>query len=198
VPELTVSLPLWIISQIAIFLAVVLQVVAFQIKNKTTMLFFAGTWSALIAISTGLLLNWVVCGILAISAVRNWVFAYFEHRRTKGKEVHQNITLALFLLFSAFIIISVALTWVWWLDWVLLATVLTISYGGYAKGIHIFRLGYIAYYSFVIVNHLVFFNVVGIAQSVLLLGAMAVFYFRFFKNKMKPKDEAANASNNSK
>ena len=184
-PELTVSLPLWIIAQGILFVAIVLQVYAFQVRNKKKTLILAGLFSACTAVSSALLLNWVVFSLMTAAAVRNFVFAYLEHRKTTGKVTPQWVLRLLLVFFFVAFTVPVVFTHVWWLDWVLLAATLIIVYGTYANGIHIFRFGFVSFNSFLIVNHIVFFNIVGIIQSVLVISSIAVFYVRVFVKKRK-------------
>jgi len=191
-PELTVELPVWIISQIIGFIGVVLCVWSFQIKSKVKMLVLVGAANIFFGLAAGLLLNWVVFWLLLVAAIRSFAFSYLEQRRVRGKRTHKSVSLSLMIVFIFVLIVAVAFTWIWWLDWVLLAISIFIIYGNYAKGIHKLRIGLTTYESAVIINYVVFFNIVGVIQSILLLGAMVVFYIRFFRNKLRkpPLDTA--------
>jgi hypothetical protein len=178
-PELTVALPFWIVSQVFSFAAIVLVMVSYQIKHKPKMLAVIGGANLTIALSAALLLNWVVVILMMSAGVRNFVFAYLGNRDSKGQKTATWIPFVLMIVFMISIVVPTWFTWDWWLDWILVLTSLFIIYGAYAKGIHKIRIAFLGYYAFVIVNFILFLDVIGIVRSALGLGSVIVFYVRF-------------------
>jgi hypothetical protein len=184
-PELTVSLSLWIASQISGFVCVAFSMYAFQIKRKANTILAIGIANIFLATSLALLQNWVVFSLISVAAIRSFVFYFIELRAEKGKEIKPVISFLLMIIFMIISIIPVIFTQTWWFDWVLLGCSLFIIFGNWAKGIHLFRLGCMSYDSLVVVNHIKYFNIIGLIQSALLVGAVIVFYIRFFLTRRR-------------
>jgi len=192
VPELTVSLPLWIASQVAMAIALFFGLSCFQIKRKKYMLLVLGVSCIFEAICAALLLNWVIFGIACVATTRSFTFAFFEFRRARGLTVNPIISNTILALFMAAAIIAVGFTWTWWFDWLMLGAALAIIVGNWNKGIHLIRLSCLVYDVLIIVNHVIFFNLVGILFSALMICSVIIFYIRFFYKRPK-KDLDQNA-----
>lgn len=182
-PELTASLPIWIISQIFGVFSVAATVCGFQFKKKRNTLIAISIGNLFTVIATALLSNWVVVSLMSAACLRNLTFAFLEHRREKGKNVNVRTSFALMILFMVITIIPVTFFWEWWFDWILLASSLFIIFGIWIQGIHTHRIASIIYDSLVIVNHVKFLNVIGIVQALIIQASKAIFYFRFFREK---------------
>jgi len=183
--------PHWITSQIIAFIAVLLGMYSLLRKRKTETLLYGAFVPLFLALSVLLLDNWVVFYILLLAGVRNFLFSWFALREEQGRPINPKITFLAMLSFMAATIVAVAFTWEWWFDWLLLASSLFIIYGGWAKGIHKMRIGFFSYDSLVIVNFIVYLNVIGILMSVLLLGSTVVFYIRYFKKRKNELSKSA-------
>lgn len=187
-PQLTVPLPLWITSQVLAVFALICAMWAFQIKSKKLTLLMIAIACVFNSTSSAFINNWVVASMLAVSVIRCFIFAYLEHRKEKGKYVSEKLTFVLMLVFMLATCILVAFFWSWWFDFVLLAASLGTIYGNRAKGIHAMRITCLCYDTLVIVNHIVFFNIVGIIMQILIVSSSIVFYIRYFANKRKQKE----------
>ena len=170
---------MWIASQVLGFIAVALTIWALQIKSKPKMLIIVGIAYIPLAISVGLLLNWVVFSLMTVVVIRSFIFAFIEHRNQRGKQINKWIPFVLMLVFMTAQVVPVVFTWEWWLDWLLLGSSLFITFGNWAKGPHMIRASMASYDILVIVNHVIFFNIAGIVMAALKLGSVAVFYARF-------------------
>lgn len=188
-PELTVPLPLWIASQVFGFICVALAMWSFQTKRKANTVLLIGIANIFSAVSLALLANWVVFSLISVAIVRSFTFYFIELRIEKGKPINRQITLIFTLLFMVASIIPVIFTWTWWFDWVLLVCSLFIIYGSWAKGIHLIRIACFSYDALSIVNHIMFFNIIGLVQSILLTGSVIVFYVRYFIKKRKEQEQ---------
>jgi len=182
-PVLTVSLPLWIASQVFGFICVALAMYARQLKRKANTVLVIGIANAFSAISLALLGNWVVFSLICVAIVRSMTFYFTELRIEQGKEIKKQITFIFMLVFMIASIIPVVFLWVWWFDWIILCGSLFVIFGNWAKGIHKIRIACATYDTLVVVNYIKFFNIIGIVQSALLVGAVVVFYIRFFRRK---------------
>jgi len=177
--------PDWITSQIIGFIAVLVGMYSLLVKRKTDTLMFGGFTSLFIALSVALLLNWVVFFISILAAVRNFLFAWFEYRKEKGREVKPQITFAAMLVFIVATIVAIAFTWEWWFDWILLVVTILIIYGSWAKGIHKIRIALITFDTLMIINFIIYFSILGIIMSAIFLSAGVAFYMIYFYRKRK-------------
>ena len=170
--------PLWIASQTIGLLSVFATVWFLQIKDKSKMMFVSGTATSLTAVSAALLSNWVIVGLISVTAVRNFSFSFIEHRKKRGREIHRSIPFVLMCVFMIASVVSVSFTWNWWLDWVLLVFALVIIFGNWARGTHLIRLGIASYAAVTIVNYVIFYDYVGIVRASLAIGSVTLFYAR--------------------
>jgi hypothetical protein len=170
--------------------ALVIAMWAMQVKNKTRTMLLIAVACVFNSVSVGLLLNWVVFSFLAITAVRMFIFAFLENKKSSGGEIGRGLYPSLMLFFVVATFVVNAFTFEWWFDWVMCTLSAGAIVGSYLKGIHKMRLTIMAYDTLVIVNHVVFFNVVGIIMQVLLVGSAVVFYVRWFANKRKVAENA--------
>ena len=187
-PELTVSLPLWIVSQVIMLVSVVAAVYSLQQRSKIKTLLWGSITMSIQVVAFAILLNWVLVGVLAVAIIRQIAFVYFEHRSEKGKPVKFWMPCMTVIVASIVTAVSVALTWEWWFDWVILAVSVFINFAVWAKGIHLMRASFISNDSLTIVNHVVFFNIIGIIMCVIFLCAHTAFYVRYFWFKRKPRN----------
>ena len=183
VPELTVSLPLWIASQVVGLVALVVAMWAMQLKRKRGMILLVGVACALEAIQFALLANWVVFGIQCIAVFRSFIFAYFEKRREQGNEVKQWIPLACVVLFISVAIISVSFTWVWWVDWLLCCAFCFNIICIWARSTHLLRFAFSFYDALNIAKCVMFFDIIGIVYSALCICSVVFFYVRLLVSR---------------
>jgi hypothetical protein len=186
-PELTVPLYQWVISQVFAFAAVVFTMICYNIKRKTLMLTFLAAANLTSAIAAGLLLNWTVFALTGVALIRSIGFTYIGHREDTGKHTPKWIPIAFMIFIMAASITVGALVWEWWLDIVLIVVAVVIVIAMWFKNTHFLRGMMAMWDAFVIVEYLMFFNVIGIVQAGLSLAAMIIFYTRFFWDKTHPK-----------
>ena len=196
-PQLTVPLYQWIISQVFAFAAVVFTMTCYNIKRKTLMLTFLALANLTSAIASGILLNWTVFGLTAVALVRSIGFTYFGHRADTGRPVPKWIPIAWMLLIVTASVIVGALVYEWWLDAVLIVIAVAVVVAMWYKNTHIFRATLGLWDAFVIMSYLMFFNVIGIVQASLSLAAMAVFYIRFTHDAIRSRRKSAPDMDNS-
>jgi len=176
--NITVPLEIWITSQVFALACVVFTVVAYQVKRKATTLLVWGIGFAFMGVALALLQSWTPFALVACGVVRNLIFWRIELRREQGKEIKRQYTLAIILTFMMISVIAVVFTWEIWVDWVLLGCSLFISLGNWVQNIHLFRIANAFYDCFVVITYVATVNIIGIAHSVILVGAVVVFYVR--------------------
>ena len=186
-PELTASLELWIISQIFGLACLIFVVIGFNIKRKSKTMLFLSFANLSLVIALSLLGNWVVVSIMSVAFVRNFAFYFIEKRNEAGNPVGNKVTFTLTLLAMVAVTVLTLLLWDWWLDLLLLASTLFINLAKWMKGIHLFRIACFIYDSLVIVNFVIFFNIIGIVTQIIILSSIILFYIRFFRNRIKTK-----------
>lgn len=183
--DFNVPLATWIASQVIGAIGIGIAMWSFQVKRKIKLFFIIGCANVLMAVSVALLLNWVVFALLCIAVARNLAFAYLEKRKEQGKNIAKGVPFVLMICFIIANIIAVAFTWVWWFDFVLLTASCVVIFGSWLKTTHVFRVSCLSYDSLAVVNYIKFSNVIGLVQSVLLVGAVITFYIRLFIEKRK-------------
>jgi len=184
---------IWVASQCVGFVALALCVWALQIKDKPKMLIVNGIACSVICASLALLQNWVVLAILAVAAIRSFIYAYIEILRRRGKKIPTWLPYVIMVALMIATAVPVVFTWNLWVDWVLMGISLVVIYGTVTKEIHIFRVSLLIYGGFAIVNHVYFDNIIGMVTESVQILAILVFYAMFFFAKHKNK-EVVNAN----
>jgi len=197
--------PLWWVSQIFAFIALVCFLWGWQIKNKMRMMTLIGIASAALAASASFLGNFSLGVLFGLAAVRNFVFAYLELRVSKGKHVAKWLTY-MFAGIFAFCTITATILLVHvikvdihsiWLEWFICATLLGLILGNILKGTNVMRVSFILNRAFNIINHIYFVNLISVIIAALAIGSNFVYYIRLFvawirqRNKEKKTGEVA-------
>ncbi|MCL2755999.1 MAG: YgjV family protein [Firmicutes bacterium] len=181
----------WVISQLVGIIAIVLVVFAFQSKTKKRALFLFCLTSALWAISSALVENYVATAIYATFMLRNAAFLWLE---TKGKNSPgwvSGLILGICILIS---VVAVIYTRVWWFDWLLLGANVLKVYGAWRRGIHWIRVVNFVFLPLIIFNHFWFSNYMGVIGESVALISVTIFYMRFFANRKKINNQQNNES----
>jgi hypothetical protein len=183
---------LWWISQVFAFIALVCFVWGWQIKNKVKMMVLIGIASTALAASAPFLGNVSLAVLFGLAAVRNFVFAYLDHRVAKGKHVAKWLPYFFAGIFAvATITASVLFMTVpflrryvafggngWWLELLIMITLLGLIVGNILKGTNLMRVSFVANRVFNIINHLYFGNLIAVIIATLSIGSNLVFYCR--------------------
>jgi len=79
--------------------------------------------------------------------------------------------------------VAVIFTWNTWFDWLFLAGNLFCTFGAWMKGPHLMRICNIQISILIIVNAVMFSNLMSIVIETFALTSITIFYIRFFRNK---------------
>ena len=174
----------WILSQVLSLCALVLLVLGIMTKRKSMTVGLMAASFLLMAAATILLENYIIAAISLVALVRNIAYLLTEKYQAKLPKWFSHFVLATFMVITA-ATLSLIIVFLesWWLDWILLGLGLFIVYGTWAKGIHLIRLSNLSYTVVVIVNHLVFTNLVGVAMEIIFMVSIFAFYVKYFRAK---------------
>ena len=176
----------WGLSQFFGFIALCLMFYSLQTKNKTRTLLATVGSNLTLAISTALLYNWVLFGVLLVACVRD--LCYLALKKSRFKLFHP-VSIIVLVIFLGLTTTAVLLTRSnWWFNWVLLCTSLFIVFGYWMRNIHWLRISRFVASIALIVNHVHFSNITGIALDTASLISIIIFYIIFFKRKRKCQD----------
>jgi len=188
--ELPVVLWMFIVSQIFGFIAVGLVIYRYQFKNKQKTLKIAAVGHTVKIFNYVFIMNWSLAGLKMVSVVKTLMFA-----KTSKGSMKLWKSLSILIGFSMVSVVVVFFVW-WsnriWFEWVVLSGTLLTNFGKWAKGIHIMRITSIISKIIMLVNSLFFFlNFADTVTAVFVLGSIAVFYIRWFKEKNVKKKDAS-------
>jgi len=186
----------WITSQVFAFFALIAIIMAYQFKKRKWTLSSVMAFNGLMAISSAMLSNWLLVGIFTIGFFRDGAFLLRE-RYYPNSRVMSHAVLYVFLIGS--ILVGV-FTYRWWFDVPLVFASMFVDYGSWSKGLHRIRISRLTWCSLVIVNHIRFYNVIGIGIEIFVIAAIAVFYIRYYHKKRRGRGIQATpggGSNNS-
>ena len=180
----------WGISQAFGLVALGLVFYAFQVKSRVKTLTAVAVGCIFLAISTAILGNWVVTGLLLVAVGRSFTFAWFE-KNGKPTKTHQYAAVGAMALFITLSIIVVIFTWEWWFDWLVLAASCLIVWGNWAKGIHPVRIAGAVGGIIHMANHIIFMNIMGTLIELSVLISIIAFYIikKPYKDVLKNKSE---------
>jgi len=173
--EINVDLWQWILSQALGLVGVVLLFITFQAKTKSRMLFLQAIAVLIGAVSTALLENYVLTGLLVFAAVRNFIFLGLDKYEKRVSKLFSYFTLAILL---ASVVLIVIFTRTWWYDWVIMVFALLTTQAKWMKGEHLIRITSLMYSIIVIVNHIAFMNLMGLVIDVVIIISIVLFYIK--------------------
>jgi len=178
--------PLWIISQVFAFVALILSFWAWQVKDKVKLMLLVGLFSLFLAASASFLENYTLGVLFGLAAVRNFVFCYLDWRASKGRDVRSWLRYFFAAVFAVATITSTVVlvyvvqvkTYGAWLEWMICATLIGLIIGNIQKGTHLMRISFIGNRAFNIINHIYFNNVISVIIAVTAISSNLIFYIR--------------------
>jgi len=191
--DLHVPLWQWIVSQALGFLIVFTLFYGFQQKKKTKLLWAFTVTNILGFFAMMLLENYGLAATSAVNIAKNLTFIW---KNTRKQETPVFWSYFILIFFLAAMIVSVSLFWVVWTDWPILFFSSVSTFGSWwksKKAIHIMKGAAVGFQTFFIINAVIFFNIIGIINGIIVLGSILLFYIKFFKTKKKPQEAAVEA-----
>ena len=197
--------PVWWVSQVFALIALITFVWGWQIKNKVKMMTLIGIASTALVISASLLGNFSLGVLFGLAAVRNFVFAYLDWRKSKGKHVANWLPYLFAAIFAAstitasllFISVPSLRRYIafdgtaWWLELCIMLTLLGLILGNILKGTNLMRVSFVLNRIFNIINHVYFLNLIAVIIATLSIGSNIVYYIRMLITQIKkPKQPA--------
>jgi len=191
--------PVWWTSQVFALIALITFVWGWQIKNKVRMMTLIGIASTALVISASLLQNFSLGVLFGLAAVRNFVFAYLDWRKAKGKPVANWLPYAFAGVFAAstitaslcFIFVPDLRQFIafngtaWWLELFIMVTLLGLILGNILKGTNLMRVSFVLNRVFNIISHIYFANLIAVIIATLSIGSNLVYYLRMLIRKIR-------------
>jgi len=180
--------PMWVVSQVFAFFALVTMFWSFQIKDKLKMMLLLGLGTTFLSVSAALLGNWTLTVSFGIASVRNYVFCYFEWRALKERAVAKWLW---YFFAGVFIFVTTGSTVVLvhiiqvetsgiWVEWMICLTLIGLIIGNVITGTNLMRLSFMANRAFNIINHWYFNNVIAVFIACMTISSNLIFYIRQF------------------
>ena len=186
VESLPVDLWLWIVSQVIGIVGVVIFMISMQEKNQERLIKWLVLSNFLTFVSLLFLFNWPIAAIMGINTFKNISF-YYKHKKKPP------MWFAIFILvfFIAANSVAVALTWIHYIDFAILASIIFLNYATWKKGgLHLIKGGFFVSSVLMIINAVFFVNIMGAVSAGLVAISVVLFYIKFFKNKKNKKSES--------
>jgi len=180
------SNPMWIVSQVFAFIALVFMVWSFQCKEKLRVMLLLGFGTFFLALSAAPLQNWVLASLFMQASVRNYVFFFFDWRVKRGIHVPRTYYNVAAIIFSTAIVAStIIMVHIMqvphtnlFVEWSIAATLVGLTIGNVLKGQNVMRLSFVVNRMFNIYNHVYFLNAIAVIIAALAIGSNAVYYLR--------------------
>jgi hypothetical protein len=180
--------PIWIMSQIFAFIALVFMVWSFQCKEKLNVMLLLGFGTFFLALSAAPLGNWTLASLFLQASVRNYVFFFFDWRVKRGIHVprkYYNIAAIIFstlIVFSTILFVHVMRVPItnYFVEWCIAATLVGLTIGNVLKGQNVMRLSFVVNRLFNIYNHVFFINAIAVIIAASAIGSNALYYIRVF------------------
>jgi len=184
--EAQASNPLWIVSQVFAFIALVFMVWSFQCKEKLRVMLLLGFGTFFLALSAAPLQNWVLASLFMQASVRNYVFFFFDWRVKQGIHVPRKYYNIAAIIFSAAIVAStIIMVHIMqvphtnlFVEWSIAATLVGLTIGNVLKGQNVMRLSFVINRMFNIYNHVYFLNAIAVIIAALAIISNGIYYFR--------------------
>ncbi|MCL2375400.1 MAG: YgjV family protein [Firmicutes bacterium] len=186
--------PIWWVSQFFALICLVCFIWCFQIRNKIKMMVITGigclafSLSALFISFSGVggINNLTIMALFFLAAVRNFLFAYFDWRISKGKRMDK----WLYYFFCGFFIVATILSTILlylfgfgtmlWLEIVICTTLVGLIVGNILKGTNVMRISFIINRVFTIINHIYVGNLIGLIIAACAITSNIVYYIKLF------------------
>ncbi|MCL1844894.1 MAG: YgjV family protein, partial [Defluviitaleaceae bacterium] len=178
--------PIWIVSQVFAFFALVTMFWSFQIKDKLKMMLLLGLGTTFLSISAAFLGNWTLTVLFGVASLRNYVFCYFEWRGLKDRPVARKwwwIWAAIFI--GTTVVSTIVLVYIVqvdtvgpWLEWLITITLSGLVIGNVIAGTHLMRISFVANRAFNIINHWYFSNIIAVFIACMTISSNFIFYTR--------------------
>jgi len=196
------SNPMWIVSQVFAFIALVFMVWSFQCKEKLRVMLLLGFGTFFLALSAAPLQNWALASLFMQASVRNYVFFFFDWRVKNGIHVprkYYNISAVIFsvgIVASTIIIIHILQLphTNYFVEWCIAATLVGLTIGNVLKGQNVMRLSFVVNRVFNIYNHIFFLNAIAVIIAALAIGSNGIYYVRMFLAWRRGEDIQAGTS----
>jgi hypothetical protein len=184
--EPSINSPIWILSQIFAFIALIFMVWSFQCKEKLNVMLLLGFGTFFLALSAAPLGNWTLASLFLQASVRNYVFFFFDLRRKKGIHVPQRYYTVAAVIFSSLIVLSTILfvhimqvpITNYFVEWCIAATLVGLTIGNVLKGQNVMRLSFVVNRMFNIYNHVFFINAIAVIIAAMAIGSNGLYYLR--------------------
>jgi len=182
------GLPIWILSQVFSFFALIAIVLCMQAKTKMRTLAFLMAFNALMIISTALLRDWLLLGICALGIVRDVLFIWREKNYPDRRDV---ALVTLFYILAVSLVLSyLTIDWAGGTLRITLAIIIQLMamlfiFGAWRKGIHLIKIVRFFFAIFIVINHIFVRNYIAIAIEVFCFCSVIVFYIRFLLKRHK-------------
>ena len=174
--------PIWVISQIFAFFALITMFWSFQIKNKIKMMLLLGIGTMFLSVSASFLDNWTLAVLFGLAAIRNYVFSYLDWRVSKGKKVYKWLPYFFAGVFVTSTVTATALLWPLgmslWLEVLICVTLIGLIIGNILKGTDLMRISFVLNRIFNIINHIYFNNAIAVIIAMLTISSNLIFYTR--------------------
>ena len=188
--DLHVPLWQWVLSQaIGVFLVATL-VIGFQQKRKQRVLLAFAIANALGVVSMILLENYGLAALSAVNVAKNLVFMWTNK---EGVKLSQFLSYSILIFFLIATVVSVWLTWVTWTDWPIMGFQLFTTWASWSTAkytTHVMKASSVGFQTFFVINAIIFFNIIGIVASALILSSIFAFYIKFFLKRGKEVKES--------
>ena len=177
---------LWIVSQVLTLIALAIIVYGFQSKSKGKTLVCTAICNTFLTIAFILLQNWQAVGIFAFAIARDLTYFWRERKHPDNHKL--SVATLWFFLIGAAIIAAFTIDWHAYTASLIIAvawqlTAFFLIYGSWAKGCHVIRISRTMFGVLAIVNHVWFANWAGILTEGVIIGAIMLFYIKFFMGR---------------
>ena len=192
--EIPVAIPLFIASQVAGFVAFIIAIIGHSSKHRERTFSCFGIANTLIAISAAILLNWVFAILSISAAMRNFTFYFIEKRKLKGKAPPHWVLAVVAIVFIIMVIVPTIFIWQWWVDWMIVIAAILVIIISLTKSAVLLRIPFIMADTFITINHIKFFNIIGAVQSSTFITIAIIFLIRHTGKKRKKPEAKENRS----
>ena len=200
----SIESPIWIVSQVFAFIALVFMVWSFQCKEKLNVMLLLGFGTFFLALSAAPLGNWTLASLFLQASVRNYVFWFFDWRVKLGIHVprtYYNVAAVIFstlIVFSTILFVHIMQVEItnYFVEWCIAATLVGLTIGNVLKGQNVMRLSFVVNRMFNIYNHVYFINAIAVIIAALAIGSNGLYYLRMLLawRKKKKEEEAGVAA----
>lgn len=188
--NITVPIPLFVVSQVIGFIGFFIAIFGHLTKNRKKNFLLFTIANSFIAIGVAFLGNWVFFAVSLVAVFRSLAFYIIEIFRQRGAKIPKYVFAILFVVFTVATVVPTVFLAKWWVDWVLMVSKMFVLIVSMTRYVVLLKVSFVTTDAFTLANRIEFFDIIGVVQASFFILASGSFIviaiIKHIKSKKNP------------